>query len=86
MSLNDKFLKVHVMLAAGIILFITGLTFRLILNLSAHYERDILSPRRMSERISALDLIFAKRRMLLVDANILMVAGLLTFLITGIFN
>lgn len=74
------------MLAAGIIMFIAGLTFRLILNLSVHYEKGVLSPRRMSERTSALDLIFAKRRVLLIDANILMIAGVLTFLITGIFN
>lgn len=74
------------MLAIGIILFVVGLTFRIILNLTARYERDSLTPRKMSERMAALDLISEKRRVLLVDANIIMISGLILFLVMGLFN
>ena len=74
------------MLAIGIVMFVVGLTFRLLLNLYSRYEKDLLSPRRMSERAAALNIIAEKRRVLMVDANLIMVAGLVIFLVTGLFN
>ncbi|MDE6444973.1 MAG: hypothetical protein K2K64_11235 [Muribaculaceae bacterium] len=74
------------MLAIGIILFLVGFTFRILLNLTARYERDMLTPRRMSERMAALNLITEKRRILLTDANIIMVTGVVICLVTGLFN
>ncbi|MDE5887902.1 MAG: hypothetical protein K2G90_01780 [Muribaculaceae bacterium] len=74
------------MLAIGIMIFILGLTFRIILSLSYRYQQDTLTPRKMSERTHALNLLQEKRKALCIDANIMIAAGLIIYLFTGLFN
>lgn len=74
------------MLAIGIMIFILGLTFRIILSLSFRYQQDTLTPRKMSERTHILSLMQEKRKTLCTDANIMIAAGLIIYLFTGLFN
>ena len=74
------------MFEVGLIIIFVGCMLRIYLKLTARYESDSLSPRRMSERQSALRLIHNKRKLCIADANILITAGALLALITGTFN
>lgn len=74
------------MFEVGLIIILVGCMLRIYLKLTARFESDSLSPRPLSERQSALRFIHNKRKLGIADANILIAAGTLLALITGIFN
>lgn len=74
------------MLAFGYILLIIGCILRMWLRLSAKAETRAMTPRRVSERACAIQMIKKQRKRGFIESGIMIAAGILIILFTGLLN
>lgn len=74
------------MFTLGIILLTIGGILKIWMKLSTREETRSLSPRTVSQRTSAIQLMKQRKRYGVIDSNIFIAIGLTLVLITAIFN
>lgn len=74
------------MFTLGIIFLVVGFILRIWMKLSVRHETRAMSPRSVSERSSAIDVMWRDRRFWVVDSRLLIGIGALLVLLTAVFN